>query len=98
MAIDTQTNKGYHGPYVYSGTRYDAGLLGNGLVDLNMWTMMFALCDIPFSFLADTVMLPVTIPRDSARSEKHAEEAQIASERPGPVQPQAGEAPLATAQ
>src|SRR5262245_28100723 len=98
MAIDTQTNKGYRGPYVYSGTRYDAGLFGNSLVNWDFFGMMFAAFDLPFSFLADTVMLPVTIPRDSARAETRATEVQVASERPSPVQPRAGEAPLATAQ
>lgn len=98
MTIDTQTNKGYHGPLVYSGTRFDASTLGESFINLSIGGMMFALVDIPFSFLLDTVLLPVTIPRDSARSEKQAEEAQVTSERPSPVQPLADEAPLATAQ
>ena len=70
MAIDTQTNKGYKGPLVYSGTRYDASVLGNAFVDLSIGGMMFALIDLPFSFLVDTVLLPVTIPRDAARSDQ----------------------------
>ena len=98
MAIDTQTNKGYKGPLVYSGTRYDSGLFGNALVNFDMGSMMFALIDFPFSFLVDTVLLPVTIPRDMARSNRATEEAQVASERPSPVQSRANEAPLATAQ
>ena len=98
MAIDTQTNKGYKGPLVYSGTRYDSGMFGNALVGFNMGAMMFALIDFPFSFLVDTVLLPVTIPREMARSDKAAEEAQVASERPSPVQPRANEEALATAQ
>ncbi len=98
MAIDTQTNKGYRGPLVYSGTRYDAKVLGNAFVDLSIGGIMFALIDLPFSFLVDTVLLPVTLPRDAARSEQQAEEIQVATERPSPVQPRADEAPLATAQ
>src|SRR5262245_38990609 len=98
MAIDTQTNRSYKGPLVYSGTRYDAALFGNGLVDLNLGSMMFALVDFPFSFLGDTVLLPVTIPREMSRSEQHDTEVQVATERPSPVQPRADETPLATAQ
>jgi uncharacterized protein YceK len=98
MAIDTQTNKGYTGPLVYSGTRYDAAAFGDSLIDFNIGWMMFTIIDFPFSFLADTVMLPMTIPRESARSAKQTEEVDVAVERPSPVQPRAGEAPLATAQ
>jgi uncharacterized protein YceK len=98
MAIDTQTNKGYRGPLVYSGTRYDASQFADSFIDFNMGWMLFTLFDFPFSFLADTLMLPYTIPRESARGEKAAEEVQTVAERPSPVQPRAGEAPLATAQ
>ena len=98
MAIDTQTNKGYKGPLVYSGTRYDADQFANAFIDFNIGWMMFTMFDFPFSFLADTVMLPVTIPRENARTAKEAEEAQVTAERPSPVQPRAGEAPLDTAQ
>lgn len=98
MAIDTQTNKSYRGPLVYSGTRYDLSGAGDALVDFNIGWLMFLLADLPFSFLADTVMLPVTIPRESARSVEHAAELQVATERPSPVQPRADEAPVATAE
>jgi uncharacterized protein YceK len=98
MSIDTQTNKGYHGPLVYSGTRYDSSYFGEAFIRLSIPAMMFALVDFPFSFLLDTVLLPVTIPRDMARSEQHAEEVQVTSERPSPVQPHADEAPLAAAE
>ena len=98
MAIDTQTNKSYRGPLVYSGTRYDLEGAGNSFVDFNIGWLMFLLADLPFSFLADTVMLPYTIPKESARSQEHAEEIEVATERPSPVKPRAGEAPQATAE
>jgi len=97
MSIDTNTNQSYTGPAVYSGTRYDLGGMGNALIDFQIPWLMFLVMDLPFSLVADTVLLPFTIPRDSARSEKQTEEMQVSKERPSPATPFKDEPPLDTA-
>jgi hypothetical protein len=56
--------------------------------------MLFTLVDLPFSFLVDTVLLPVTIPRESRRSAARAEELQVERDRPALARVEAGEAPV----
>jgi uncharacterized protein YceK len=97
MTIDTQRNPGYHGPQVYSGSRFDLEMLWPSARAFSFGGLLFALGDLPFSFVADTVLLPVTIPRDSARAQERAAELQVETERPSPVTPLEGEAPLDTA-
>ena len=55
MAIDTQTNKGYTGPLVYSGTRYDAGRVRRTRsIEFNMGWMMFTADRLPVLVPAPT--------------------------------------------
>jgi uncharacterized protein YceK len=98
MTLDTQMDKGYHGRQVYSGVRKDTALFLPAFQSLSLGWVLISLVDFPFSFLADTVLLPVTIPRDAASDRMRAEELEVASERPSPVKPVADEAPVATAQ
>ena len=99
MTIDSQRDPGYQGPAVYSGVRKDMALMSSALSpgDL-MYAIMFAGVDLPFSAIADTVLLPVTIAKDERRQEERSVDTQTASERPGPIAAIAGEEPLATAQ
>lgn len=98
MTLDTQMDAGYHGPQVYSGVRKDAAILVPNLQTMSLGWVAIALADFPFSFLADTVLLPVTLPRDAAAEQQQAEELEVATERPSLVKPVAGEAPEVTAQ
>jgi uncharacterized protein YceK len=97
MTIDTQTNEGYEGPQVYSGTRRDLSIIPNALLNFSVGGLLIGVVDLPFSLLADTVILPVTIPKDAERTRKLEEEKRVDEERPSVVKPQAGEAPVATA-
>ena len=99
MTVDSLRDPGYQGPAVYSGVRKDMAMLSGTLSpgDL-MFALSYAAIDLPFSALADTALLPVTIPRDQSREQERAAETQTAAERPGPIEPIAGEEALATAQ
>ena len=97
MTIDTQTDEGYTGPRTYSGVRKDMGILPDALLSFAIPWVGISLVDLPFSFLADTVILPVTWPKESERQKKVAEEMQVATERPAVIQPIAGDAGVDTA-
>lgn len=97
MTIDTQMDKSYEGPYVYSGTRKDLGMWPDALLTFNIPAFVFSTVDFPFSLMGDTVILPVTIPKDNARAEKIQEERRVDVERVAVVEPRPGEEKLATA-
>ncbi len=97
MSIDTQLNRGYEGPYVYSGVRKDFEIMGPAFLRLSFGWVLITLVDLPFSLVADTVLLPVSIPRDSERAQRVAERTQVESDRPALVHAKAGEAPADTA-
>lgn len=97
MSLDTQLNRGYEGPYVYSGVRKDFEIMGPAFLKLSFGWVLITLFDLPFSLVADTVLLPVSIPRDSERAQRVAERTQVESDRPALVHAKAGEAPADTA-
>ncbi|HTO54626.1 MAG TPA: YceK/YidQ family lipoprotein [Myxococcota bacterium] len=97
MTIDTQYDAGYDGPAVYSGTRKDASIFSGALLDFSIPWIVISLVDFPFSAIADTVLLPVTIPRDKERSAKQVEENRVDAERASTIQPHPGEPPAGTA-
>lgn len=85
MTLDSLSNPAYKGPRVYSGTRINGTMISRSLAVLNIPVALFHLMDFPFSFVADTLLLPITIPQESARVAEHAEETRTDVERPGPV-------------
>jgi uncharacterized protein YceK len=97
MTIDTQRDAGYHGPWVYSGVRKDAEMFPDAFLHLSGWAL-FVMADFPFSAIADTVILPVTIPKDRVRDQEIAADTEVSTERPSPIEPVAGEDAVATAQ
>jgi len=97
MTVDTQLDKGYKGPRVYSGVRKDLRLMGPAFLRLNFGWVLITLFDFPFSLVADTLILPVTIPRDLDRSRVEEEHERVDTERPALVSPDAGEALADTA-
>ena len=97
MTIDTQTDEGYDGPRTYSGVRKDLTILPDALLSFSIPWVGISLVDLPFSFLADTVILPVTWPKESERQKKVAEEMQVATERPPVIQPIEGDKGVDTA-
>ena len=97
MTLDTQLNEGYDGPQVYSGTRKDLEIFGPAFLNLSFPWMMITLFDLPFSLVADTLLLPVTIPRESNRYAKRAEELQVETDRPALAHANPSEPPADTA-
>ena len=97
MTLDTQLGRGYEGPYVYSGARKDLEIMGPAFLHLSMGWVILTLVDLPLSLVADTLLLPVSISRDSERSKVIDEKTQVRSDRPALVHAKAGEAPVDTA-
>ncbi len=97
MSIDPQLSRGYEGPYVYSGVRKDLEIMGPAFLHLSFGWVLITLFDLPFSLVADTLLLPVSIPRDSERSKAIEEKTQVRSDRPALVHAKAGETPADTA-
>ncbi len=97
MTIDTQNDEDSGLPRTYSGVRKDLDILPGAFLSLSIPWFGLALVDFPFSLVADTVILPITIPREAERAKALAEEARVDSERPSVVKPLAGEATVDTA-
>ena len=79
MTLDSRGDASYHGPRTYSGVRQDAAQVGTFFSQLNPLFVLF-IADMPFSLLADTLLLPLTIPEERARQAELAE----ALTRPSP--------------
>ena len=97
MSLDTQLDRGYEGAYVYSGVRKDFEIMGPAFLKLSFGWVFITLFDLPFSLVADTLLLPVSIPRDSERAKVVAERTQVQTDRPALVHAKTGEAPADTA-
>jgi len=97
MSVDTQVSRGYEGPYIYSGVRKDLAMMGPAFLHLSMGQVLFSLIDLPFSLVADTLFLPVSIPRDAERAKGIEERTQVHHDRPALVHAEPGEAPADTA-
>lgn len=87
MTYQTRTDPGYDGPPIYSGTRTAWSNLGESTLSLQITLMLISLVDLPFSFLADTAMLPVTVPESRARADAASisVEDPLLIEQPSPV-------------
>jgi len=97
MTWDTRTDPGYDGPRIYSGTRLAAQQAGQQFWRLNLaWVLLFGI-DIPLSFVADTLLLPVTIPEERERRATLAERMQMRDERPSPIAVAPGTHPVKAA-
>jgi uncharacterized protein YceK/ketosteroid isomerase-like protein len=97
MTLDTQLGRRHEGSFVYSGVRKNLGIMGPAFLHLSMGWVILALVDLPFSLVADTLLLPVSISRDSERSKVIEEKTQVRSDRAALVHANAGEAPVDTA-
>jgi len=97
MTIDTRSDRNYDGPRIYSGTRVAARQTGEAILEYQLgWLVLFGL-DVPLSFVADTLLLPVTIGEERRRRSEQAERLQVGDERPPPVEIAAGSDPIAAA-
>ncbi|HTO09358.1 MAG TPA: YceK/YidQ family lipoprotein [Myxococcota bacterium] len=97
LTIDTQMDASYPGPYVYSGVRKDLKMWPEALITFNIGAFVFSSVDFPFSLIGDTVLLPYTIPKDSALAAQQEEEQRVDVERVAAVQSREGESKAETA-
>jgi uncharacterized protein YceK len=98
MTLDTLNNRGYPGPYTYSGARGDLEIIGQAFLSFNLPLMLLFMLDLPFSALADTLVLPVTFPRERARLAQVEERRRVDIEQPALVTALPGEEPEVTAE
>jgi uncharacterized protein YceK len=83
MTLDSRNDPDYEGSPIYSGTRLAVRHTGYALYRFNM--LMFGyLADVPLSFVADTLLLPVTIREQAARQAEPAGAAASSFERQAP--------------
>jgi len=96
MTLNTRSDPTYDGSRVYSGARVD---LSQGVGQLLQFStgMLLFFGDLPLSFIADTLLLPVTIPEERARRAAIETQLQIRTDNPSVIEPRPGEAPLETA-
>jgi uncharacterized protein YceK len=98
MAIDTLSNRGYPGPYTYSGARGDLEIISQSFLGFNLPMMALFILDLPFSALVDTFALPATVPRERARLAALEQRRRVDIEQPALVSAAPGEEPEATAE
>jgi uncharacterized protein YceK len=67
MTFETRSNSAYDGPRTYSGTRVSARGVAVGVASLNIGLLLIYGLDLPFSLLADTALLPLTIREERER-------------------------------
>jgi len=93
MTWDTRTNEHYEGPRPYSGTLADLKLMFTSFMGGGSFYFLTSAFDLPFSLLADTLLLPVTIPEEIARGAAVEHALRTDLEQPGPVRPIANVVP-----
>ena len=98
MTVDTLSNRGYPGPYVYSGARSDLELIGQSFLSFNLPFMLVWLIDLPLSTVADTLALPATFPREQKRLAEIEQRQRVDIEQPALVTAVPGEEPEVTAE
>jgi uncharacterized protein YceK len=86
MTLDTRANAAYDGPRTYSGTQRDAQAIGPALLAFSPF-FVFHLVDLPFSLVADTLLLPITLPEERERRARIAAAVSTETEQPAPVAP-----------
>lgn len=95
--LETRTNPGYDGPRTYSGTRRDAAGLGIGFANLSLPIMMLYSFGLPFSMLADTALLPLTLVEERNRRAGLEDALRAEQEAPSAISTTPGASPLAQA-
>jgi uncharacterized protein YceK len=82
MTLETRSNPSYDGSRVYSGTRVSGRSVALGVASLNIGLLLIYGLDLPFSFLADTVLLPLTLREERERRATHEEPLASGEEAP----------------
>ncbi len=86
QTIETYENPDYEGSPIYSGTRKDLSYMGQGLLNFSTGIFLLGLADLPLSFVADTFVLPSTIPKSRARVGVRTDKPRVDREVDSPVQ------------
>ena len=97
MTVDTRTGGGaYKGPPTYSGTRVSLNGIASSFYAFDLNGLAFFGIDLPASLIADTLLLPITIPEQLSYSEQVAEARQVEHDVPSVIDPPEGESTLKT--
>jgi hypothetical protein len=95
--IDTRTDDGYVGARTYSGARQSLNLAKLAFLQLNPPFLALWLGDAVLSGIADTLLLPITIPEQSKLNLATSEALRTDIERPGLLRKIEGEEAVRTA-
>jgi hypothetical protein len=98
MTIDSRVGQAYKGPPLYSGTRMNTRLIGSSFYVFDIQGLIFYGADLVPSFVADTLLLPVTVPEQLSWSEEVAEARQVEHDVQSVINPPPGEETLKTAE
>ncbi|MFQ5699807.1 MAG: hypothetical protein ACE5IL_16205 [Myxococcota bacterium] len=85
MTIQSRQQRSDESSPVYAGSRAALELVGGGFLNSNLPVMFIGLLDLPLSFLADTLLLPVTLPEEQERRAILAERERVDIERPSVI-------------
>lgn len=96
MTLNTRSDPNYDGSRVYSGTRVDLEQGVSQLLQFSIGMLLF-FGDLPLSFIADTVLLPVTIPEERARRTAIEAQLQTRTDNPSVIELRPGEESVQTA-
>lgn len=81
MTVQSRQQRDRENTPVYSGSLAALALMGGGFLNANFPLMLIGLFDLPFSFLADTALLPITIPEERERRATLGERERVDIER-----------------
>ncbi len=96
MTLDSRNDPNYEGSPIYSGTRLALRHTGHTLYRFNL-LMLYYLADLPLSFVADTLLLPVTIREQAGRQPAPTTASSFERQAPSAISATAGAAPLTSA-
>ena len=96
--FETRGDRTYDGTRVYSGTSTSLNRVGWGLINSNYALAVIGFVDLPFSFVADTVLLPLTVVEETRRQKDVAAHEQVERETSTGVRSLQGESTLAAAE
>jgi uncharacterized protein YceK len=96
--FETRGDRAYDGTRVYSGTSTSLSRVGSGLINSNYALVFIGFADLPFSFVADTVLLPLTVVEETRRQKEVEDREQVEREMTTGVRSMRGESSVAAAE
>ncbi len=95
--FETRGDRTYDGARIYSGTSTSLSRVGSGLINSNYPLVLIGFIDLPFSFVADTLLLPLTVVEETRRQKKVTSLEQVERETSTGVRSLRGESSVVTA-